>query len=367
LAHKVLTTLALNRALLARQLLLKRRRMSVRDAVHAVGALQSQEPRDPHVALWSRLAGFTSERLMSAARKKQIVRATYLRGTLHTLSAEDYAAFRMLLQPVLDRGLRQWRHVGGGFEMKELERAACALMADDALTAQQLADALAPRFPKAHKAGLGQWVRNGVALAIPPSDDRWGYPRPPRFVAAEPWLGQPLKTDGSLQDMVLRCIAAVGPCSAADVRSWSALTGIQPALAALRPQLVSFKDEAGRELFDLPDAPRPREDTPAPVRFLPEYDNVFLSHAERSRIVPRQHIPHFTQTNNGRRLRAVLIDGFVRGGWSVETKDDSVTLFVLAFEKSSKATLAELEQEAQGLMKFIEPGARSYKLDLRRP
>lgn len=365
----VLTTRRLNRALLARQMLLKRRRMAVPEAIHALAGLQSQEPKDPFVALWSRLSGFKGERLRAAAESRQIVRGTYLRCTIHSVSTADYLAFRPLLQPVIDRELQaaSRRELGGGFDMQQVEPLARALMAQQPMNAQALGEALAPQFPKAHKAGLAHAIRVRIALAMVPGDDRWGFPRPPRFVPADQWLGRPLETQGTLAELLLRGIAAIGPAGSSDLRTWSGLPGIKPVLETLRPRLRVFRDERGRELFDLPDAPRPRADTPAAVRFLPEYDNVFLSHDDRARIVTPQHAAHFTQARNGRRLRAVLVDGFVRAGWSHTRERDRATTQVGLLDKFPKPTVNEIAGEAEAMLRFLEPDATSYAVELTKP
>jgi hypothetical protein len=211
---------------------------------------------------------------------------------------------------------------------------------------------------------LAAWVRTGIPLIAVPTDDRWGYSRPPRFVAADRWLDQPLQESLSAENLVLRCISAIGPASAADVRAWSGLGGIKPVLDMLRPQLMVFSDESGRELFDLSDSPRPDGETPAPVRFLPEYDNVFLSHADRGRIMTAAHAHYFTQKRNGRRLRSVLVDGFVRAGWEVRRLGDRAAMDIIAFEKFSKSAVAEVSAEAEALLRFIEPDAREFTVDV---
>jgi hypothetical protein len=174
-----------------------------------------------------------------------------------------------------------------------------------------------------------------------------------------------LTSDTPLDTLVLHGLAAIGPASAADVRCWSGLGGIQAALERLRPCLASFRDEQGRELFDLPDAPRPRRDTPAPVRFLPEFDNVFLSHAERSRIVSPVHAARFTEARNGRRARPVLVNGFICSAWTIESVGDDVTLSLKTFEKFSQTTLIELEAEAAALLEFLEPKARERRVRIQ--
>lgn len=361
-----LTNLQLNRALLARQWLLRRRRATVRDAAHAVAGLQSQEPKDPHVALWSRISGFKPQHLREAAERREIVRGSYLRCTIHTASVEDFTAFRLLLQPVIDRELVNHRKLMDGFDPARLETAARELMAASPLTAQQLGERLLPRFPQAQKAGLGYWIRTCIALAMVPTDDRWGYSRPPRFVPAEQWLDRPLAADTPLAALLLRGLAAIGPASTADLRTWSGVSGIRPVLETLRPQLRCFHDEAGRELFDLPDAPRPRAATPAPVRFLPEFDNALLSHADRARIVPPAHAARFAMAANGRRQRAVLVDGFVRAVWSNARVRDAAAIEVRPLEKLPKPLQHELCAEAEALLRMLEPDAAEHAVRLVR-
>jgi Winged helix DNA-binding domain len=359
-----LTTRQLNRALLARQLLLKRKRVSVCEAVHATGALQSQEPKDPFVALWSRISSFKAQKLLEAAHRIEIVRGTYLRGTLHTVTADDYSSFRPLLQSVVHREEKLRREYGGGFEIEKLASGARSLLAGGPLSAQQLGEKLGPRFPGAKEAGLAAWVRTGIPLIAVPTDDRWGYSRPPRFVVADQWLERPLRELGSAGTLVLRCLSAIGPAGSADVRAWSGLGGIKAVLDKLRSQLMVFNDESGRELFDLAGSPRPDGETPAPVRFLPEYDNVFLSHADRGRIMNTAHAHYFTQKGNGRRLRSVLVDGFVRAGWEVTRRGDRAAIDVTTFEKFTKSTVAEVSEEALALLRFIEQDATEFVVDV---
>lgn len=367
---QTLSALKLNRALLARQGLLARKRMSVRAAIHAAGGLQSQEPKDPYVALWSRISGFRAERLREAALRREVVRGSYLRCTIHTVSVDDFVAFRPLLQPVIDRELVSHRAELGGFDPLQLEAEARALMAGAPMTARQMGEALAARFPQAQPNGLAYWIRTCIALAMVPGDDRWGYPRPPRFVPAEQWLGRPLAERGpdgigAIDGLLLRGLAAIGPAGSADLRAWSGLNAIKPALEVLRPRLRCFRDEAGRELFDLPDAPRPRPDTVAPVRFLPEFDNTLLSHVDRSRVIPPRHAPRFAMAANGRRERAVLVDGFVGAVWNHLRAGDDATLRVRLFEPLPSATVDEVSAEAEALLRFLEPDADAYEVQVR--
>ncbi|RNF82037.1 winged helix DNA-binding domain-containing protein [Montanilutibacter psychrotolerans] len=361
-----LTPLQLNRALLARQLLLKRQRLPVRDVVHAVAGLQSQEPKDPYVALWSRSSDFTGQQLVAAAQAREVVRGSFLRGTIHTVSVDDYVAFRQLLQPLLNREIVSNRHLAGGFDPAELEVAARALLAGGALTARQVGEALAERFPQAQTAGLASWVRSCIALATVPGDDRWGYPRPPRFVPAVQWLDRPLDEAGvgAAEALVMRALTAIGPVSIADLRSWSGLTGLSAVVQGMGARLRSFRDQAGRELFDLDDAPRPPATTPAPVRFLPEFDNALLAHADRSRIIPPELAGRFAMASNGRRERAVLVDGFVRATWSHACTRGAAGIEVKLLGPQPAPACSDIAEEAEALLRFLEPEATSIDVRL---
>lgn len=360
MAPRTLDNRQLNRALLARQQLLKRKRLPVAKTLHNVGGLQTQEPRDAFIALWSRIDGFDPARLRAAAGDGQIVRASYLRCTVHTVTADDFAAFRLPLAEVIARDTANWRHVYEHIEIAAVAKAVRKLLSDDEpRNAREIAAALQPRFPKAPPEGLAHCARIHVPLVMAPTGDRWGYSRPPRYLLAERWLGRKLISATSKGELLLRGIAAIGPCSTADLRTWSGLTGVKDALAPLIPELMLFRDKHGRELYDLPGAPRPRADTPAPVRFLGEFDNAVLSHDDRSRIVDPEHAKHFNVSKNGRRLYTFLVDGFVAGAWKVERKSKRApaTIRLMPFERLARATEGELRAEAAELLVMLEPDA----------
>ncbi len=363
-AKAVLDTRALNRALLARHHLLERTRGSVRDVVHEVAGLQSQEPRDPFVALYSRIEGFRREHLLAALNDKSLVRATYLRGTLHTATAEDFLAFRTLFLPVFMRELTSRKKVAGGYDEAEATAIVKSLLGKGPTTLRALADAVVERFPKANAELVGHWARVMNPLVVVPSDDRYGHARPPRWVLAEKWLAKKPRAKPDLGSFLLRGIAAFGPCTAADLRTWSRLTAIGPALEALRPRLVTFEDERGRELFDLSEAPRPSRDVPAPIRFLAEYDNVFLSHDDRARILPPEHQKPVTEAANARRMSAILVDGFVRAAWSFTRERRTSILEIRPFEKLGKKVLSSIEEEGEAMLRCVEPDLDD--LDVRR-
>jgi hypothetical protein len=305
-AAAVLDPRALNRATLARQLLLERVTLSPLDAVGRLVGLQAQVPRDPYVALWSRLEGFRAEELSTLLEERQVVRTVAMRATIHLLASEDALTIRPLVQPVLDAELA--RHPEHGPRLRDVDlrpalAAARELLGDRPLTTTELRAALAVRCPELDAPAAAYACRCLLALVQAPPRGLWGRSSTVRLATLEAWVGRALAAAPSLDKLVLRYLAAFGPATVADVATWSRLTGLRPVLERLRPGLATFHDERGRELFDLPDAPRPDSETPAPPRFLPEYDNVLLSHADRSRF-----------RADGVRVRFAGLEGLGHGG-----------------------------------------------------
>ena len=198
-----------------------------------------------------------------------------------------------------------------------------------------------------------------LPLVVVPDDSEWAFRSDANFALAESWLGKTPATDERPHALVMSYLAAFGPASATDVQAWSALAGIREVLEELRPQLVAFRDDRKRELFDLPEAPRPSEGTPAPARFLPGFDNLILSHADRTRIMADEHRPLVT-TKNLLVQPTFLVDGFVAGTWKSSLVRKEARLTVLPFEPLPRAAKAELALEAQKLVRFIEPDAGKW-------
>ena len=283
LASQTLSTRQLNRATLARQLLLAREPIGPVEAIGRLCGLQAQEAAPPFIGLWTRLDGFEREHLLAALRDREVVRATLMRATLHLLGATDYAAFRCALMPVMERAVRVLGERAKGLEPEAVLPAARELLLERPRGFNELRRLLQERFPAVNDRALGYTVRTHVPLVMVPTDAPWGFPSVADFALADEWLGRPLPEDGTPEQLVLRYLAAFGPASAADAQTWSGLQGLAPVLEALRPQLLVFKSEGSRrELFDLPGAPRPDGDVPAPARFLPEFDNLVLAHADRT-------------------------------------------------------------------------------------
>lgn len=354
-----LTLGRLNRATLARQLLLARRPVSVVEAVERLGGMQAQEAKPPFLGLWARVEGFRREDLVEALHERRVVRALLMRGTLHLMSAADFAAVREALAPVMTAALNARTAIVKGLDLDTVLPAARRLLSEEPRAFKELRALLAEEFPQASDRGLGYAARTQLPLVMVPTGDRWAFPAASKFALAERWLDEPLSRDGEPEALVLRHLAAFGPATAADVQTWSGLRALKPVLEELRPQLRAFADERGRELFDLPGAPRPDEDVPAPARFLPEFDNLVLAHADRSRLLADEHRGRATTKNL--RVRATFLwDGMVRGTWTTERKKDTATLVISPFEKLPRRAVEELGAEGEALLRFVEEDAGTF-------
>ena len=266
----VLGRRALNRALLARQFLLERVVMSPESVIEHLVGMQAQVPTDPYVALWSRIEGFRPEALSELIGTRRAVRAAaMMRTTIHLLTAEDWLALRPVLQVVAERGFATGSPFGrrlAGLDIDEVVAAGRAMLAEKPRTIDELGRGLRERWPDRDATALGYAIRLIVPLVQIPPRGLWGRSGQPALATAETWLGRTVGTDPTPDTMVLRYLAAFGPATVMDVQSWCWLTRLTPVVERLRSRLVTFRDEHGRELFDLPDAPRPDPDTPAPAR-----------------------------------------------------------------------------------------------------
>jgi hypothetical protein len=352
-----LSVQALNRATLARQMLLAREQVPVAEAVGRLCGMQAQEPKPPFLGLWTRLDGFQTSDLHSALHDRSVVRATMMRATLHLMTATDYTAFRTTLQPMLDGALRMLGDRAQGLDLRKVVPAARSLLADEPLTFNEVRALLQERFPDVNDRALGYAVRLRVPLVMVPTQDRWGFPRTARFTPADGWLETGPAAETAIDELMVRYLAAYGPASAADAQTWCGLPTTGEALERLRPGLRVFTDDKGRELFDLPEAPRPDEDAPAPARFLPEFDSLVLAHADRRRVIADAHRPMLTTKNL--RVRAVFLwDGFARGIWETEYKRKVATLRMRPFEALAPTAVDEISAEGEALLRFLEPEAK---------
>ncbi|WP_432883800.1 winged helix DNA-binding domain-containing protein [Kribbella sp. CA-245084] len=355
----VLNARAVNRATLARQLLLERANVPAVDVVGRLVGMQGQEAKHPYVGLWTRIDGFEEAQLDQAVTSRDVVRATMFRGTLHLVTAADYLRFRVTVAPVLEAGLRVLGDRGAGLEPDKVVAAAEKLLAKEPLTFTEVRDALQEQFPEVNERALGFCTRMLVPLVMYPADVRWSWTANSRFTPAEEWIGKKLHKRAEPAELVTRYLQAFGPATPADFQTWSGLQKARPLFDEL--ELETFTDEAGKTLFDVPDGPRPDEDTPAPVRFLPEFDNVLLSHAKRERIIADEHKPHVF-TKNLRVKATYLVDGLVAGLWTAEKKRGVATLTLTPFGKLLKKTQTELEREGSALIRFLEPDAKTHEV-----
>jgi hypothetical protein len=365
-ATDVLSLRALNRALLGRQLLLRRvplpgdagpRAGRVIETVEHLVGLQAQAPFPPYYGLWSRLDGFRPGDLADLLLGRQVVRIGLMRGTIHLVSADDCLTLRPALQDVLERGLRgNFGRQLTGVDRAELAAAGRALVEDRPMTFSELGDALSPRWAGHPPNALAQGVRALVPLVQVPPRGVWGESGQAAHTSAESWLGRPLAADASVEAVVLRYLAAFGPATVADAQAWSGLTRLREVVGRLRPGLRVFRDEQGRELFDLPDAPRPDPDTPAPVRLVAEFDNLLLSHADRSRVISDEDRQRL-YSRNGIFPGTVLIDGFARGMWRLTTARRAAVLAVEMFGPLGGRDLDAVTAEGERLLEFAVPDA----------
>jgi hypothetical protein len=359
----------LNRATLARQLLLARSEMPVLRAVEHLVGMQAQVPHNPYTGLWSRLDAFDPGELSQLLIDRKVVRIVVMRGTLHLVTADDCLVLRPLAQPVLDRELERHSEYGPllrGLDLAPITAFAGPLVGERPRTGPELRKALAARFPDQNAAALAYACRNKLAFVQVPPRGVWGRSAQVCSTTAEAWLGKPLAEKPSIDDVVLRYFAAFGPASVADVSAWSRLTGMREVVDRLGSRLRAFKDESGRELLDLPDASRPAPDVPAPARFLPEYDNVLLSHSDRSRFsADGDHQPIVA---SGPVRGTVLHDGTVSGTWRTERdKRDNAALVVDHLGGLSKAAQNAIADEGRRLVAFLVADADAYDVRLVNP
>jgi len=360
----VLSLRDLNRATLARQMLLERQDVSPYDAARLLAGLQAQVPNPPYIGLWTRLRGFGRDELTGLIEDRRVVRSSMMRATLHLTTAEDYLLLRPAIQGALDRSLRS---IAGkrlqGLDLDRLVSEARAMVEEEPRTARELQGRLVEMEPDRDPSALAYLVRMRLPLVQTPPAGIWGRGGSPRFALPEPWLGAPLAEPGeSLRALVFRYLAAFGPASAKDFQAWSGITGIKSELEKMKPGLRLFRDEGGNELFDLPGAPLPPADTPAAPRFVSEYDNLVLSHADRRRVIADEDRKKVFLT--AARVRATfLLDGFVAGAWKIEKTKKAAALIVEPFAPLSSQDRDAFAEEGERLLRFATDG--QPELDIR--
>ncbi|MEN3307311.1 MAG: hypothetical protein V7603_3513 [Micromonosporaceae bacterium] len=347
---EILSRRRLNRATLARQYLLERVPAPAIDTIEHLAGMQSQAPRAPYVGLWTRLRNFAPDELSALTEQRQVVRLHLMRTTVHLVSARDALDWRMLFSPLHAAGFAaHFRHIEG-VDNDQLLNQATPLLEQQPRTRAELGKLLAQHWPHADPNALAYAATYHIALCQVPPRGIWGKTGPAAWAPVENWLGTPLRST-PVDALVLRYLGAFGPASVADIQLWSGLTRLSEVVERL--PLRRFRTETGQPLHDIPDAPRPGEDTPAPPRFLPEYDNLLLSYRDRTRVSPDNR-PVPLPPGNGATTGTFLIDGMWRGTWQVRDQ----TLHIQPFTKLPKADRDALLTEAAQLSAFIAPQTR---------
>lgn len=349
----------LNRTLLARQFLLKRTRATVPEALTHLVGMQAQIPGAPYVGLWSRLTGFGHDQLGDLITSRRAVRTALMRNTLHLVTADDCLAIRPVVQRLLARPYRKADPV----RLAAIVAAGRAIVDAEPRTNVEIGRLLSRQFSGSDPITLGYVIRDNVALVQIPPRGLWGASCKPMLASAEAWLGRPLSTASTSAQIIVRYLRAFGPASVADMQAWSGLPALAGDLELMRDQLRVYRDDRGRELFDVPEGRIARPALTAPVRFLPEYDNVLVAYADRARIIPSAHRDR-VKRQLGR--PPVLVDGFVRAFWRVRVRAERVTLEIELFDRVASRHREALSEEAMRLLRFLNGTAASHAVTFTR-
>jgi hypothetical protein len=364
----VLSPRALNRALLERQMLLRRQELPAEETIEHLVGMQAQVPDAPYVGLWARLEGFRTDELSTLISDRQAVRASMMRATLHLVTSRDFLTLRPVVQPVLERDVYSNSTYGkdrlAQLDVDAVLAAGRMLLDQQPRTAAELRRLLGPRWPDRDPATLAYAVRGLLPLVHVPPRGVWGQSGPVALTTAEAWLGRSVSPYRGPDEAILRYLAAFGPATVADARTWSGLSGLREVFERLRPRLVTFRDDSGRELYDVPGAPLPDPETPAPPRFLPEFDNALLSHADRARIISDEHRKALLKDSF---MRGVLVDGFARATWKTERTRGKATLVIEPFDLLTKRDRDALAEEGEQLVRFTWEGAEAFEIRFAEP
>lgn len=334
---------------------------------HLVG-LQAQTPQSWYVGLWSRLAAFDPDEVGQLILDRALVRIPLMRSTIHLVSAADALALRPLTDVPIERSTlgafgRHLRDV----DRTELVRVARELVDEEPLLASELGRRLAARLGGGDPDSLAQGARAWLPMVQVPPRGIWRRSGQAKQSALETWLGR-VPSAMSKDELVRRYLAAFGPATVADVQAWCGLTKLAEVIASMRPELRVFRDEDGRQLFDLPEAPRPDAETPAPVRFLYDYDNLLLSHADRSRVIQGvDYAAHGYPVESNLQPSSVLVDGVVAGSWTLTKAGKRADLTVRPFGRFTPAQRTAIGAEAEGLSAFFHTGTVDLRIEARSP
>jgi hypothetical protein len=360
-----LTRRQLNRAFLQRQALLERADWTPTRAIAQLVGMQAQLPKPPYIGLWTRLQTFARADLTAAMEAREVVRAAFMRSTLHLVTRADHQAFRTAVQPALEKGLRSFfGERAKGLDADALLSVARAALSESPLSMGGIKAVLLQIAPDRDGEALNYFARTYLPLIQVPPGGTWGSGSMAAYALAERHFGAPPDPADHIGALIKRYLAAFGPASVMDMQFWLGRTKLKDAFDLLAPQLVTYRDENGRTLYDLPDMPLPDADTPAPVRFIPEYDNAVMGHDDRARILAADDYRRVFLTA-ARILNTFTVDGFVAGTWKLERAKKAITLAIAPFRPLTPAIQAELAAEGGRLARFIEDGAESVDVQFR--
>ncbi len=366
MGDEVLSRRALNRATLARQMLLERERVAPYDAVHRLVGLQAQTPQSWYLSLWSRLADFDPVATGKLLEEHRLVRIPVMRSTIHLLTDDDALVLRAFTQPTINRSLHGiWAKRLEGIDRAKLTAGVRRFLGETPRTPAELIGHVEARWPGRDRQTISNGLRALVPMVQVPPRGVWRKSGAVRFAALDAWVGRALPTVVDREEIVLRYLGAFGPASVRDAQAWSGVTRLGEVFERLRPRLRPFRDEGGRELFDLPDAPRPDPETPAPLRFLADFDNLLLSHADRSRFVSDEDRKTMTYAQ-GPFPGMLMVDGSAIGQWHLLRDSGSVTMVLRLARKLNASDEDAVRTEADAMLRFYVPNAESRSVQLAR-
>ncbi|GHO77687.1 hypothetical protein KSD_54580 [Ktedonobacter sp. SOSP1-85] len=363
MGERILTLRELNRATLARQLLLERASITPLAAIRQVAGLQGQLANPPYMGLWSRLRAFQREDLTNLLERREVVRTSMMRRTLHLTTTEDYVNFRPALATLHARQLESFfgQPLASGLTRERLLAEMQGFLREKPRTNVELRTRLAELVPQMDERLLYA-VRAALSLIQVFPGGAWGVGGSPAYAEAQAWLGRSFVPPAEgLRVLIRSYLAAFGPASTKDLQIWSGLSHLQSAVEILRPELTTFRDEQGRELFDLPGALLPSRHTPTPVRFIPDFDNLILAYNDRQRIIP-EHYRSYVTPGRSLVLPTFLVDGFVSGIWYIERTPTIARLILQPFEPLPLSISQELQAEGQRLLAWAAEKIDTFEI-----
>ncbi|WP_234293169.1 winged helix DNA-binding domain-containing protein [Fictibacillus sp. FJAT-27399] len=341
--------------------------MLIPDVLEHLIGMQSQSPTSPYVSLWSRTDNFVHESLSQLLLNRQAVRIALMRSTIFLVTKRDCMVIRPLVQPVMDRTLRaNFGQKLMGLDYEKLSKFSRNLVESQPRTLNDLGKLLKEKWFDKEPAALAAAARNLIPLVQIPPRGIWGAKGKALHTSAEHWFSQSLSTNYSIETLILRYLKAFGPATISDIQIWSGFTQIHEVIEKIKPHLEIFFDEDGNELLDVPNAEFPDVDTPVPVRFLAEFDNILLSHKNRARIIADEYRSRVF-TVNGIIKATFLIDGFVYGLWRIKSQRNSTTLIIEPFKPLSQIEKDELVFEGTKLLDFAAGDSKVKDIQFLAP